>query len=180
MEYFIYGLRAIKTGEIIYVGSTKDARRREIEHKYNTDNETKESSYLIYTVIRELGGWSEVEMELLGIFNDDNRLQTERDFIDYLKPCGNNIRPKVSPEERKQQIKEWYEQHPDYKKTFYQANREKLIQKTRENQLANPERTKQQQKKWRQENREKTAKYMREWRRKKKEAEAEAEAEAET
>jgi len=172
MEYFIYGLRATGTGEIIYVGSTTDLKRREYEHRYNTETESRESSYLIYSIIREIGGWTSVEMELLGIFDDENRFQTEREFVDYLKPIGNNYRPKVSPEERQKQKDEWFLNHPNYRKEFYLANREKIIQNVRKNQLDNLERTRQQQKKWREDNREKMAKYMRAYRQRKKEAEA--------
>jgi Tfp pilus tip-associated adhesin PilY1 len=169
MEYSIYGLRVIETGEIIYIGSTKNLQKREYTHRINTETETKESNFPVYILIKSLGGWSSIEMDCIGIFNDENRFQTERDYIDRYNPRGNNHRPVITEEERKEKNKEWFASHPEYTKEYYQSTRQTQIltsTKWREN---NNERYKENQKKWRADNKEKMRDYMREYRRKKKE-----------
>jgi hypothetical protein len=61
MEYTIYKITLINNSEFVYVGSTKNYKSRKNEHKTRCNNETNNSK--VYTIIRNNGGWPNVEFK---------------------------------------------------------------------------------------------------------------------
>jgi len=106
-----------------YIGSTINMTERKKRHK----KDVKKSQAKLYKKIRENGG--DFEMEVLYECECETEQELhmeERRCYDKLKPTLNTLRPYVSDDEFKQEQRE-------AKKSYYQANKEKISQYRLEN-----------------------------------------------
>lgn len=95
--YKIYGLTDLKTGNVFYVGSTRQKyiSKRKCGHVERA-REGKRTAKL-YKIIRDLN--FEIGFTLLEEFegNEDYRWEKEQEWIDKLKPSGNTQSAKGKP-----------------------------------------------------------------------------------
>jgi len=118
----------------IYVGSTCNFTRRKFQHKSACNTETSKRHHLkVYSFIRENGGWTNWDMIMIEQFSCENKRekeQRERYWIDELKPSLNSVNPFTTKEEKKTQMKEYYENNKDtlkqYSKDYYEKNRDSI------------------------------------------------------
>ena len=112
----------------LYVGKTKDLKKRWYSHKFNCNNEKSNRHNLkLYQFIRENGGidnWNIIEIEK-GEYDDKDSAIRERYWIEELNANLNNDIPSRTQ-------KEWKEEHRNeqinYLKIYYQENKEKFIE----------------------------------------------------
>jgi hypothetical protein len=135
-----------------YVGSTANFKDRRIKHKSACNNENdKAYNYNIYKMIRENGGWDNWSMIVIEEIQDltltQARMKEEEHRI-KLKADMNSCLAYLSEEARIKRDKE-------FRKEYYEKNREKEIQKSKQYQQEHKEEIKQRAKKYYEENKEK-------------------------
>ena len=161
-KILIYKIQHKEKDELLYVGSTTHFGNRKRQHKsrcYNANG--KPYNYKIYSTIRDNGGWDAFNMVIVKEFPCENKRQAEaeedrimRDFQASL----NSIRAYQTPEERleRRKITERIfrqnnpEKYKEYLKGYYQQNKEKILERSKESQQRNKEPRKEYQKKYRQ------------------------------
>ena len=109
-----------KTDEtMLYIGSTTNYTKRKNLHKSTCNNENSEHHNLqVYVMIRANGGWDNFDMKPIKEFPCENNIQLTIEEERIRKEANsklNSIRAYISPEERKEEIKQ-------YKKDYCQAN----------------------------------------------------------
>ena len=92
------------TKQCIYVGSSKNFFLRYGKHL--VDSQTGRQQYKLYSVIREKGGWKNIEYVILEENIEGDLLIKEKEYYLSLKPIGNRQSPFQTPEERAIQIRE--------------------------------------------------------------------------
>ena len=103
----------------IYVGSTKNPKNRERDHKWRCHNE---NNCKVYQFIRANGGWENWKMEIFEYFDVEDETEQyiiEQSFISAIEPELNNKRAYRTEEEHK-------EQHIECDKEYYDKNKEKI------------------------------------------------------
>lgn len=128
----IYKIISSKT-ELIYIGSTtKTLAQRLAGHKYDYKYHLKHSTtkgIVSSFGLLELGDCEILLLESVNCNNKDELNAKEREWIDKFKNiCINVARPTITQVECK-----------DYKKQWYESNKEELIAKQKERYLANKE-----------------------------------------
>jgi hypothetical protein len=129
----------------IYVGSTIDLVKRRAQHKALCNNPNSgDHNFHVYQYIRDNGGWENwqvVQIEKVVCESSQDLCQREREVFERLKPSLNTYRPKVSPEETK-------DDQRARDKAWREANPERSRARTRAWREANPERYKATTKAW--------------------------------
>ena len=172
-----------------YVGSSANMKKRRTNHKNNCHNENRpKHNYKIYKTIRENGGWSNWKIVEFATRDNITRREAERIEEEYrvqIKADMNDRRAFLSPEQKKEYKKEyyennkekineqkkeyyennkekikeyhkeWYENNPEYNKEYYEQNKEKINEKCKEYKENNKEKIKEYKKEYRENNKEK-------------------------
>ena len=106
----------------IYIGSTKNLRKRYMKHMYSCKNNKQ---YKLYKKMRETGSehWKMSILEYSDILNTKKLRKLEQDYIDIMAPTLNSICASRS-------YKEYYEQNKEKilknVKTYRKLNKEKI------------------------------------------------------
>ena len=120
----------------IYIGSTTDYIRRKNNHKSCCNSEKQKGhTDKKYQYIRENGGWDNwnmIEVEKHNC-NDGNEARAREEYWRcHFNAQLNTIRAYRTDEERKEQMKQYYEENKDKiadnMKQHYEANKEKRIE----------------------------------------------------
>jgi hypothetical protein len=120
----------------IYIGSTTDFARRKNKHKSNCYNE-KHKSYneKKYQYIRDNGGWDEWEMVLVERHNcnDGNEARAREEYWrSHYNAKLNMMRAYRTEEQRKEQMKEYFENNKDkikgQKKDYREEHKDKIAE----------------------------------------------------
>lgn len=100
----IYAFFNKETQECLYVGSTRCFWKRFGKHL--CDSYSNKQQYKLYAVIREKGGWDNIEYRILeqNLKLEDLLLREKHHYLS-LKPIGNRQSPLQTEEERQEQIK---------------------------------------------------------------------------
>ena len=114
----------------IYIGSSKDEKKREQDHKSVCNNENCEKhNFKVYEFIRANGGYDNWKFEVIEHYPCENDIQLrirERNYYDLLKPTLNTNRPYISEEEKKEYSAKYYEDNKEefkeYNAKHYQDN----------------------------------------------------------
>lgn len=119
----VYHFRNKRTGEVIYVGSSRQLKKRIQTHKNHCNNE-------MYDYIRQNGGYDAFEIVLVANPPKLQLLMEEQNEINKYNTF-NKIRAYLTDEERKTYAKMYYEKNRERlnenKRLFYQMNREKIL-----------------------------------------------------
>ena len=98
----------------IYVGMTTNFEQRKRLHRGSCTTESCKSHYLlVYTFIREHGGWSNWDMVLVDTVNAASKLEAHKAEREYIESLG-AVLHKVVPGRTK----------PEYDQTYYQTHKE--------------------------------------------------------
>ena len=132
MSYCVYKIVCDDLPDFVYVGSTKAFRSRKSQHKQGCNNENNKSyNSKLYTTIRENGGWDEWRMICVEEFNEtiDSKRKAEAKEEEW------RIKLKANMNMKKCYITKEEEQERDrlHKKEYYLDNKEKILNKTKEN-----------------------------------------------
>jgi len=154
----IYKIQHVDNPELLYVGSTTDFTRRKADHKRGCNNgNDKLYNMKIYKMIRDNGGWDAFNMTIIKEFpcqNKQEALAEEDRIIREMKSNMNKIRAYVTPEDVKEQKKQYYEQNKEQiterQKQYYEQNKEQKKQYYEQNK----ERFKQYKEQYREQNKE--------------------------
>jgi len=142
----------------VYVGHTTDFRTRKGKHKSNCYN-VKEKHYNIkvYQYIRENGGWDNfdmIEIEKYSECKDANEARKrERYWYEELNAKLNSVCPIRTQ-------KELIEYKKEYKKEYYEVNKDEKLKKDKEYKKINKEHIIQKSKEYYEENRNKILEYQ--------------------
>jgi hypothetical protein len=141
-QFVVYKL---SVGEMVYIGSTYDLRKRVREHKSDCFNSNSNKyNKPLYKYIRDNHiDFDEVKIEVLeevqNIFLTDraNEIQARKREQYYINNQNeitggnilNDIRAYVTEEERKEEEKVYYQNNKERIAQYYQQNKERLSQK---------------------------------------------------
>ena len=127
-----------------YVGHTINMTKRKYTHKSHCNNEKdKKHNLKIYQIIRENGGWENWNMVLVEKFpckDKHEACKREREVYEELGAKMNTLRPYLTQEELKEQIKQHHkkyrEEHQEkikeYHKQYYQERKAEIAEKLKE------------------------------------------------
>jgi predicted GIY-YIG superfamily endonuclease len=132
----------------IYIGSTTDFVKRKNQHKKSCNNE-KDKSYneKKYQYIRNNSGWDEWNMIEIQKYpcNDKREAEAREEYWRcHFNAQLNTRRAYITDVERKEQMKEWYEQNKDkileqnkeqkkeYNKEHYEQNKGKRLEQMKQ------------------------------------------------
>jgi len=127
----IYALSNADCENDIYVGSSKNIKKRMWHHKSNCNNVNGEKyNRKVYSFIRNNGGWQKWRYHIIEQFDvyDKIKLKEREDYwIVELKSTLNSYRAdrnnKKYKQEHKEEIKKWYKK---YNKNYQEDNKAKL------------------------------------------------------
>jgi len=169
-----------------YVGSTCDSLSNRLCQHKSASKLDKNKNRKIYEYFNE-NSWDNAEISLLELVNCKSKmelLKRERFWKDQEKPSLNINNPYISEEEKKQQMKQyyeqhveetkqrmkkwyeshagevkqqskkWYEQHADIKKQYYEQHANKIKEQTKQYREQHLNKIKQRMKKWYEKNKE--------------------------
>jgi len=147
----IYKIQHQELDELLYVGSTTHFGNRKRQHKGNCYNPNGKSyNSKLYSTIRDNGGWDEFNMVIVKEFPCENKRQAEAEedkCIREMKSSLNMRKAYITKEEKQEYFKK-------YNKDFYQQNRERILQQTKEYNKDNIERKKEYNKEYEERNKE--------------------------
>lgn len=147
----------VKDGDVIYVGSTKNALKQRLStHKYMSKKENPQKK--VYKYINENGGWDNIKMELIEEYPCDSKQELEkreRYWIEELKPITNIIIPLRTKKEWKQ-----LPYAKEKEKEYRIRNQDKLKVKAKKYREENKEAVSEGKKSWYQQNKEKVKERM--------------------
>ena len=133
--------------ENIYVGSTTDFTSRKYRHKNCCNNEnSKKHNLKVYKTIRENGGWSEWSMIEIEKYpcNDKREAETrERYWYEFYNAKLNSNTMIITPEERKEKVKQYQLENADKIKQYRIDNAEELNKKSKQYYIDNADKKKQ-------------------------------------
>jgi hypothetical protein len=135
----------------IYIGSTTDFRKRKSHHKgYSYNEKNKSYNNKKYQYIRENGGWDNwnmIEVEKYPC-NDGNEARAREEYWrSHFNAQLNMVRAYRTDEEK-----------VEYKKKYYDQNKDKLLEQHKEYYEQNKDRSLEYKKKYRENNRDKISK----------------------
>jgi len=154
----------------LYIGSTTNFINRKATHKRNSLNLTyKDSSFKVYEIIRNNGGWynwNMIEIEKYPCIDGNEAKARERYWYEELKPTMNSIRPKISREEWNVYSNNWRKEHYSEKgkeasRQYHKAHKSERLEKMKIYRECNKDNS--------EEAKEKRKLYMREYRKKQRE-----------
>jgi hypothetical protein len=135
--YIIYQISNSDLPDYIYIGSTENFKQRKYQHKIDCINN---KNLKIYKIINDNGGWDCWEMNPIEDYNCETKLEArirEQYWIDIKKANLNSInafglnKDKIK-ECQKEYKKEYYQQNKDKKKEYQKEYREKNKDKIKE------------------------------------------------
>ena len=113
-----------------YVGSTKNVKKRMIDHKTNTKCKTrKEHNSLLYKTIRDCGGWDNWSYQILANVRVNNYHELHKFEALYIKSTKNTLNINIPTRTRKQYYEEEKKKILDNKKSYHQNNRPMILAK---------------------------------------------------
>ena len=121
----------------IYVGSTcNQLRKRKNKHKSDCNNENSNiyNSY-VYKFIRQNSGfenWSMIIIENYPCENKRELEKRERYFMEVLNSTLNSYKPFTTEEEKKEQVKQRYENNKTEIKDYQDKNKDKIKEQQKE------------------------------------------------
>jgi len=170
---FILTIYKFDINGMIYIGSSWEYDIRKSKHKYDCYNELSRNYYCeIYKYIRDNNiDWNDITIE--DIYNKEldekNKLlkrQTEQIYIEKYDSKNNGLNTYnayTTEEERKEQLKEYYENHKEElkekQKEYYENNKEEKKEKQKEYYENHKEELKEKQKEYREKHKEKQKEY---------------------
>jgi len=160
-----------------YVGHTTNFNQRKKLHKSNCNNpNAKIYNLKLYKTIRDNRGWDNWIMVYIEKFPCENKRQAEAREEELRKELNGNLNAKksfITEEEKKEYKKEYYELNKEEIKEYYEENKEEIAEKRKEYYKENEEKFKEYLKKYRLVNKEKIKKDKKEWYEKNKEKQKE-------
>lgn len=129
-KILIYAIKESSTGEIVYIGSTKQTLSRRITHHLTyafVEKYSKSWDRKLYTHIRETcdrkSFYDYFEVEILktaDVGSRTEKLMMEREYIDKYNPRDNDEMPYATDDEKAEQkrkgSKKWYRNNKDKKR----------------------------------------------------------------
>jgi hypothetical protein len=147
----------------IYIGHTKNFTQRKNTHKTNCCNENNINyNRYVYNFIRENGGWENWLMIELEKHNCKNKREAESIEHNWILKLGAKLNVNKPYAKCK-------EQPQIYKQDWYEDNKEKILEKAKQNYEENKEKKLEYQKQYAEENKEQIAEKQKEYREKNKE-----------
>ena len=137
-DYIFYKIFCLNDAiELSYIGSTADWKQRNRSHKSDCNNENGKSyNTKVYKTIRENGGWGNFKMIEIGNKEQITLRQAEQIEEQYRVELNANMNGRscfTTEEERiqikKDYMKDWRENNPDYYKKYNQTESRKASQK---------------------------------------------------
>ena len=117
-----------------YIGSTTDVKQRMRSHKSDCNNTNSKGYKLrVYQFIRANGGWNNWTTTILDEFISNSkfeRLQKERDWIQYIKPKLNITTPANFQIDGLYNMSEWG-------KEWYKQNKDKILERQNTKHICN-------------------------------------------
>ena len=161
-----------KTDEtLLYIGSTTNFRQRKNAHKGACINENNGNHNLqLYVMIRATGGWDSFKMTPVKEYPCESKIQLvieEERIRKEMKANLNAIRAYVSPEERKEDTKEWFKDNAehiaDYQKQYRETHLLHINEIRKIYKIKNAEHIAEQGKIYSKKNAERIAEYKTQW-----------------
>jgi hypothetical protein len=114
-----------------YVGSTNHINNRMINHKNNCYNQNLyKYNYKLYKMIRENGGWNNVDIHIIQECNELIRFIIEDYYIEHFKCEMNSVNAIFNVEKRKKYYEKWAENNlehlQEYRKNYKKQNEERI------------------------------------------------------
>jgi hypothetical protein len=166
MDYFIYKIVLKDKPEFIYVGHTKNFSNRKKYHKHGCMDTPHRK---LYSTINENGGWENCEMILIEHIvgmKTDARIK-ENYWYETLKANLNVYKPFTTHDEKKEQMKLYYETHKeDMKekmKEYRENNHEAILEKKKEYYYNHKEEDNKRSKEYRETHKEEVKEYKKKW-----------------
>jgi hypothetical protein len=161
MIYYFYKIVCDDLPEYVYVGSTMSYTNRKYEHKRSCSNENRKNyNCKIYQTIRANGGWNNWRMVCIHQQEVDNKRHAEQIEENYRVQLNGNMNDRRAfrtPEQYKEQRKEWDEQNKEQKKEWRKNNKESISEYKKEWYEQNKVRVLEQKKEYRETNKESIA-----------------------
>jgi len=139
---------------IKYVGSTCNSLSMRLAHHRGASKLDKNKNFKIYQYFNE-NSWTNAEISLLEACpckSKNELLMKEREFKDKLNPSLNMVNPYTTDDEKKIQIKQYYDQHAEelkqQMKQYYDQHAEEMKQQMKQYREQNKEEIKQQNKQY--------------------------------
>jgi hypothetical protein len=134
-----------KTDEtLLYVGSTTNFTQRKNTHKGACCNEnSKKYNRPVYVMMRANGGWDSFNMRPVKEFPCESKIQLVIEEERIRKEMQANLNTRkafLSPEERKEQIKEWRKDNAEHVNQYNKDNAEHIAERKKQYQKVNTER----------------------------------------
>jgi len=108
-----------------YIGSTNNLSRRKREHKCKSLNDNS----LLYTTIRNNGGWDNWKVDVLNSLNCNNKIEQFRKEKEYIK----NLKPSLNIQIPLRTKREYYEDNKNQiiecQKNYYISHRNTILKK---------------------------------------------------
>lgn len=153
MKIFIY---KIYNNEMAYIGSTVNFKKRMERHKSDCNNEkSKAYNLFIYQYIRTHNGWENFKKEIIyecEVKDKTEQRMVEQKFIKNNECKLNMCNSYTTDEERKEKVKEWYEQNKDKKKEqskqYKEQNKDKIKEQNKQYYEQNKEKIREKNKKY--------------------------------
>jgi hypothetical protein len=150
--------------EHIYIGSTTDFVKRKNSHKRNCNYENQKAhNDKKYQYIRENGGWDCFNMIEVEKFpcNDGNEARAREEYWrSHFNAKLNARRSYITPEERKEQDKEYYTQHKGKRLEYNEQHKDKILEDQKEYYGQNKDKLLEKNKKYYEQNKDKLLKKM--------------------
>jgi len=168
MIYYFYKIVCDDLPEHVYIGSTMAYANRKYQHKSDCYNENRKTYNLkIYQTIRANGGWDNWRMVCIHQEDVVNKREAEKIEESYRLELNGNMNERRSfrsPEQKKEQKKEWYKNNPEYNKQYIQDNKDSIAEKKKEYREQNKNHIAEQKKEYAEKNKEKISQQKKEYR----------------
>tara|TARA_R100000541_G_scaffold13970_1_gene23338 strand:- start:498 stop:1157 length:660 start_codon:yes stop_codon:yes gene_type:complete len=156
----------ITTPNGLYVGSTCNFDDRVAEHRSNLHNENSNAhNFKLYQHIRENSGvWEMKKIKDFPCENDIELRQEEDRIMLELNASLNIHRAYLTEDEKKEYLKNYYEEHKEHYKEYRKANKEQRKKYYKEYRKANKEKLNERDKKYYEANKEKNSERCKKYR----------------
>ena len=165
-NYSIYKIACKDSSVIdIYIGSSKNIKRRTHEHKSDCHNELRPKyNYKIYQTIRANGGWANYQLIIIEELHNVTKTQAEIREEHWRVELGASLNEKKA-HRTLEQLKEYDKQ---YQKEYRENNKPQISERNKKYQEKNKEQLKQYDKHYREHNSEKITERIKQYREKNK------------
>ena len=118
-----------------YIGSTNNFYRRKLQHKHDCNNiNSNNYTFKVYEFIRANGGWENFDFMILEQFeNKIIKKDLEKIEGQYIKNNNSNLNCNIAGRSQKTHYEDNKMHFTNYKKEWYNKNKEKLSEKAKEN-----------------------------------------------